>query len=1803
MPRFGFFHVVRAAALVAGCYLLASCGQPDPQGGCADDCLTPPLPVCNGATLVSFSFLGECVDGTCQYPPVETTCGFGCEDGACQTAPLCDTDCSDRASECDGETAVRFESAGCDSEGACLYDEEREDCAAAGRVCDQGACIVAPGPCDGVDCSVPPAPFCAGETAVVFAAVECVDGECPWVEQRADCARVGRACIDGECVSRCDGVECNAAPPGYCEGVVAVNYAPEGNCIGTDGSCEYDAASRVPCDQNLGGRCLSGQCIEGRACSEGCEEPPPSFCNTNIAVRFNAGACVDGLCSFSEVVEDCGALGQRCFDGFCSVEPPCEGVTCDEPPVAFCDGNTVVSYEEFGACLGGDCTYQTLRTDCGEVDGACVGGVCRTDLCDGVTCPDPAPPFCSGNVVVAAQPGACAATGVCNYATSRTDCSLSGSTCVDGACVDACIGVSCGEAPAAYCSGTVAVRPTGEGTCFRGNCNYTEERENCRASGLFCEAGACVPDSPCRGVTCDFPPADYCAGTVRNTYASSGECADGTCGYDPETYDCALSEQACSLGRCVDACLGDPCDRAPAPICEDTDTLRVSNPTGTCIAERCQYATALLECETPPAGFCEGQLAVTFDADGSCSTGACRYPRVYTDCPATPGGQCLDGACVTVDPCDDVTCNTPPPSRCEGNLELSYVSDGTCRLGTCTYELQVDDCAAKAGGTCQDGACVDPCEGVECPATGVCFGDVSRQADEPGTCVAGTCEYDWTRDVPCNAIAGGTCEDGYCVDPCEGNACDAPPAPTCSGNTVNTWQTPGTCEAGTCNYIAVNVSCDILRGGTCVDGACVTECDDGCEAPPPATCEGNLAFQYAAAGGCDSGQCNYPLTVLDCAATPGGTCVAGACVDPCDGVVCNTPPADACIGTLGLDYDAVGTCFAGTCSYELTRNDCGSVIGGTCSNGVCSDPCSGVVCNTPPATVCDGDLLEGWQSTGLCEGGTCRYTRANTACDVLLGGSCVGGACVTECDGGCSTPPPGVCDGDIARRRTAAGSCVSGQCSYAEVFEDCAAVAGGECIGNGVCVNPCADVTCDAPAPRCDGVFVVSVGEAGACERGVCRYEEDYFDCSAVPGGTCIAGACFDPCAAELCDDPPLGMCDGPLFYGYEEPGECYAGVCDYLAVTPVDCEDRYNGLCAPTGCITECDLGCPDVPEPLCDGDIRTEFVATGCEDGRCLFTPQQQNCQSLGSNFRCVSGECVDLCDGVVCPDPDPAPTCGDGTYTYIGAGVCSAGTCNYSRVAETCPGPSGDLCNGGRCVQDPRCDGVVCDSPPAPTCTGELGSGRIVYVNGECVAGACSYVETFESCIESGRFCLDGVCGPVPPTCTGVECPPPPPSSCQGDLLTTYNAGSGTCTLSEGRPTCDYAALEVTTNCRTTGEFCIDGDCVAGSAPGPGDIVITEIMVKPNIVATEGQWVELYNRSAVIVDLSGMSLRNPDNVAQTLSLSGRILPGGYFVVGRELYAPAYDEFPDFTWTGTWTLPVAAGAVELVRGSTVFDSVRWSSGWPLRDGLAMAVVGEPDAATNDTASAWCSAPELYDVGGRGTPGQRNLNCVLNAVTDAVAGEITIVEYMASPTVGGDWFEVSVQSPFYLDLNGLVVEAGGVVGTIGSLIAAPGESIAIGANAEAAAGFVDVIIPGMALGPVSGSIALRGATEVIASLVYSNPLYSSVSGRSTQIDDRFRATPDVPDVWCFATGRYDAANSGTPSDPNENCPGVRGHCLVNADCSPIAYCDEGYLVQRTTTATCDTFRRVCLDVGAAVTYTDCGASGLACYNRTCTDD
>jgi hypothetical protein len=126
----------------------------------------------------------------------------------------------------------------------------------------------------------------------------------------------------------------------------------------------------------------------------------------------------------------------------------------------------------------------------------------------------------------------------------------------------------------------------------------------------------------------------------------------------------------------------------------------------------CYDACSGVTCDAPPAATCDGTVYTTYDAAGTCdvSTGTCDYAPTETDCAAT--NMACDPAAGCVDPCQGVTCDTPPDASCNGDTLTTYAPVGTCSspggVPECDYTPTDTDCTMTAGNECIAGACQAP---------------------------------------------------------------------------------------------------------------------------------------------------------------------------------------------------------------------------------------------------------------------------------------------------------------------------------------------------------------------------------------------------------------------------------------------------------------------------------------------------------------------------------------------------------------------------------------------------------------------------------------------------------------------------------------------------------------------------------------------------------------------------------------------------------------------------------------------------------------------------------------------------------------------------------------------------------------------------------------------------------------------------------------------------------------------------------------------------------------------------------------
>ncbi len=196
----------------------------------------------------------------------------------------------------------------------------------------------------------------------------------------------------------------------------------------------------------------------------------------------------------------------------------------------------------------------------------------------------------------------------------------------------------------------------------------------------------------------------------------------------------------------------------------DDGGVEASLPNGDGDASEPATSCAGVTCSTPDAKKClDAKTLRKFASSGTCQSGACTYAHTDVIC----ANGCENSACVGVDPCDSVSCNSPPATACLDATTLkTYSMSATCAGGTCSYTVITTICSSG----CSAGACKGACAGVTCtPPIPSCADTNTLRTPTAGTCTGGTCSYTMVDTACANGCSGGVCA------PCTGG---------CSATTV-----------------------------------------------------------------------------------------------------------------------------------------------------------------------------------------------------------------------------------------------------------------------------------------------------------------------------------------------------------------------------------------------------------------------------------------------------------------------------------------------------------------------------------------------------------------------------------------------------------------------------------------------------------------------------------------------------------------------------------------------------------------------------------------------------------------------------------------------------------------------------------------------------------------------------------------------------------------------------------------------------------------------------------------------------------
>ncbi|AKQ64156.1 Bacterial Ig-like domain (Group 1) /fibronectin type III domain protein [Myxococcus hansupus] len=243
-------------------------------------------------------------------------------------------------------------------------------------------------------------------------------------------------------------------------------------------------------------------------------------------------------------------------------------------------------------------------------------------------------------------------------------------------------------------------------------------------------------------------------------------------------------------------------------------------------------------------------------------------------------------------------------------------------------------------------------------------------------------------------------------------------------------------------------------------------------------------------------------------------------------------------------------------------------------------------------------------------------------------------------------------------------------------------------------------------------------------------------------------------------------------------------------------------------------------------------------------------------------------------------------------------------------------------------------------------------------------------------------------VPGPCADLVCAPRAPE-CSEDGLSRVTYAEA-CVVTAGLAACEYT--ETPEVCPGQDGVCFEAACTTAPAPAAGELVISELMHRPDANTTE--YLELTSTVDGPRDIANLRIRF-DNGAGAVSDFSVLTPGdrpfiipgrGTFVAASNADAANNGGVPaQYGYGGTLFTLGHSGHLFVEMGATVVDDVAYSAAFPQTVGRSMnlssAVLG---TRASQHAWYWCDSDASLPGGGRGTPGAANESCSV-AITGPV--------------------------------------------------------------------------------------------------------------------------------------------------------------------------------------------------------------------------
>jgi len=608
------------------------------------------------------------------------------------------------------------------------------------------------------------------------------------------------------------------------------------------------------------------------------------------------------------------------------------------------------------------------------------------------------------------------------------------------------------------------------------------------------------------------------------------------------------------------------------------------------------------------------------------------------------------------------------------------------------------------------------------------------------------------------------------------------------------------------------------------------------------------------------------------------------------------------------------------------------------------NPCEPNPCDAPPAATCVDDLVVGYEALGTCAVGDdfvaeCEYVLAYEDCTETLA-SCAAGACV----GAPAQPDVGdAVFSEIMIQPLADGDPAGEWFEVANVTNQDLNLAG--CVvrdlegESHVVAGPLLYLPAGERVVMARGSIDLGAGQAPDYVYGdALTLDNDTDELQLQCGDATVDSVVWDGAFLNA-GDAPIG---GPGGSVQLNP-----------AATDAASNDDGTNWCASVDAYGAGDLGTPGSDNPACVSVVdvvkcRLQTPASLTIDATFPYTV----------TGRLRQPGLTDLTGG-----NDPAPEIlaqagwgPDGSDPSVDATgwvlVNAIPTDGYSDVAEpdldqyeavlVAPDTPGSYDIAFRFSVDGGASWTFCDL--------DAGTGQDGSEDGYQTAAA-------------GELTVD----PLDP-CDPNPCTEPPADACTGNVLSTY-ATVGDCTADGQEFSCGYALTDI--DCAALGGACDAGACTGlAAAPGPGEVVFTEIMLG------EDAWVELLNLSGGPVNLQGCTL---ETASGGVGITDDLV---LFADDRALFAASGEPggvAPDLEWAGSDVGVLDPASVLTLSCGAAVDVVDLGAG-----GFAPPASGRSytldetaaDASSNDVAANWCAAGTSLGGGLYGSPGTANVAC-----------------------------------------------------------------------------------------------------------------------------------------------------------------------------------------------------------------------------------